>query len=30
MIKKTSKNLNRQARQTRVRKKVSGTPARPD
>lgn len=29
MIKKTSKNLNRQARQTRVRKKVSGTPARP-
>lgn len=29
MIKKTSKNLNRQARQSRVRKKVSGTPARP-
>lgn len=29
MIKKTSKNLNRQARQSRVRKKVAGTPARP-
>ena len=29
MIKKISKNVNRQARQYRVRKKVSGTPTRP-
>lgn len=29
MIKKISKNTSRQARQIRVRKKVSGTPARP-
>lgn len=29
MIKKVAKNKNRQARQTRVRKKISGTPERP-
>jgi large subunit ribosomal protein L18 len=29
MIKKVSKNKNRQARQSRVRKKISGTPERP-
>jgi len=29
MIKKVNKNANRQARQTRVRKKISGTPERP-
>lgn len=29
MIKKVNKNENRKARQTRVRKKISGTPERP-
>ena len=29
MIKKVNKNKNRQARQIRVRKKISGTPERP-